>query len=316
MTIVVLDGHTLNPGDLSWDRVARLGELTIHARTPADEIVARSSNAEILLTNKTPLTAEILAQLPRLKCICVLATGVNVVDVAAARARGVVVCNVPEYSTQSVAQLVFALLLEMCHHVGQHDRLIHAGEWSRREWCFWETPQVELAGKTLGIVGYGRIGRRVAAIGRALGMSILAFSRTRREPASAELGWGTIDEVFAASDVVSLHIPLTPEVRGMVNARLLGSMKKDAFLINTARGALINDADLAAALREGKIAGAGLDVTTVEPINADNPLLAAPNCVITPHYAWATLAARKRLMGTTEENIAAFLAGKPQNVVN
>jgi glycerate dehydrogenase len=316
MTIGVLDGHTLNPGDISWEHVAALGEMTVHPRTPADQIVARSANADILMTNKVPITAETLAQLPRLKCICVLATGVNVVDVAAARGRGVVVCNVPEYSTQSVAQLVFALLLEMCHHVGRHYRLIHAGEWAKREWCFWETPQVELAGKTLGIVGYGRIGKNVAAIGRAMGMKVLAFSRTQREAASAELAWGSVEEIFAQADVVSLHLPLTPETKGMVNARLLGTMKRNAFLINTARGPLINDADLAAALHAGTLAGAALDVTSVEPINGDNPLLKAPNCIITPHYAWATLAARKRLMVTAEENVAAFLVGKPKNIVN
>jgi glycerate dehydrogenase len=326
MKIIVLDGHTLNPGDISWAEVARLGELAVHDRTAAGQVLARADDADILLTNKTPLTGDIIHALPRLRFVSVLATGVNVVDLAAARGRSlerggpVVVSNVPEYSTDSVAQLVFGLLLELCHRAGRHSDLVHAGEWSRREWCFWDMPLVELAGLTMGIVGFGRIGRRVGAIAHAFGMNVIGHSRrgpaSGNTPAYTGFSWGTLEEVFAQADVVSLHVPLTAENRGFVNARLLGLMKKDAYLINTARGSLINDADLAAALREGRIAGAGLDVATVEPINADNPLLAAPHCVMTPHFAWATLAARWRLMRETAANIAAFLAGAPRNVVN
>jgi glycerate dehydrogenase len=313
MTIVILDGHPLNPGDLSWESIERQASVTIHAGTPPEQIVSRAAEADIVMTNKVPLTAETLARLPRLKLICVLATGVNVVDTAAARARGVPVCNVPAYSTMSVAQTVFALLLELCQHVGVHDRMIHEGEWARRGWSFWVTPQVELAGKTLGIIGYGKIGEQVAAVGRALGMKVLAYSRTRK---GGDVEWGTIDEVFAGSDVVSLHVPLTPETRGLVNTRTLGLMRAGSYLINTARGAVVMEADLAAALRSGKLAGAGLDVASVEPINSDNPLLTAPNCVMTPHLAWATLAARRRCIEIAAGNVEAFLEGNPRNVVN
>ena len=316
MNIVVLDGHTLNPGDLSWDAIAKLGTLTVHPRTTAAELPARAAHADILLTNKVPLNAATINSLPNLKLISVLATGYNIIDTAAARARNIPVSNVPEYSTSSVAQLVFALLLEMCHHVGHHSDAIRAGEWPKREWCFWDTPLVELEGKTLGIVGYGRIGQRVGTIAQALGMKVLGHSRRQLGPTSPNFAWATIDQIFAKSDAISLHIPLTPENKGFVNARLLSQMKKDAYLINTARGPLLNDADLAAALHAGTLAGAALDVATVEPINPDNPLLTAPNCIITPHYAWATLAARKRLMQTTTQNLQAFLSGTPQHVVN
>ena len=318
MKIVVLDGHTLSPGDNPWDDIEKLGDLTVHPKTAADEIIGRSADADILLTNKTPLSAETIAQLPKLKFIAVLATGYNVVDVAAARERGIPVSNVPTYGTDSVAQFVFALLLEMCHHVGEHDSLVKDGEWRRRdEFCFWNHPLVELAGKTIGIVGFGRIGRRVGEIAHALGMSVLAHDPMDVAPPDYEpFARGSIEEVFAAADVVSLHCPQTEGNAGMVNADLLGRMKPGAMLINTARGGLVNQQDLRAALESGQLAGAAVDVVSEEPIDPENPLLGAPHCIITPHIAWAALAARKRLMKTIAENVAAFAEGSPINVVN
>jgi len=311
--IVVLDGHTANPGDLSWDPIHRLGELSIHDRTAPGDVVARAQGAEIVLTNKTVLSAETIAALPRLELICVLATGYNVVDVAAARARGIPVCNVPEYSTPNVAQAVFALLLELTNRTGHHDATVHAGRWvACPDFCYWDGDLVELAGLTFGIVGYGRIGRAVGQVARALGMNVIFYRRTPDgDPAAVDL-----DTLFRTSDVVSLHCPLTPDTKDLVNARRIETMKPTAFLLNTARGALVNEADLAAALHAGRIAGAGLDVLSVEPPSADNPLLTAPRCVITPHIAWATRDARRRLLDTTAGNVAAFVAGSPRNVVN
>jgi len=311
--IVVLDGHTANPGDLSWDPIHRLGELSIHDRTAPGDVVARAQGAEIVLTNKTVLSAEAIAALPRLELICVLATGYNVVDVAAARARGIPVCNVPEYSTPNVAQAVFALLLELTNKTGHHDATVHAGRWvACPDFCYWDGDLVELAGLTFGIVGYGRIGRAVGQVARALGMNVIFYRRTPDgDPAAVDL-----DTLFRTSDVVSLHCPLTPDTKDLVNARRIETMKPTAFLLNTARGALVNEADLAAALHAGRIAGAGLDVLSVEPPSADNPLLTAPRCVITPHIAWATRDARRRLLDTTAGNVAAFVAGSPRNVVN
>jgi glycerate dehydrogenase len=315
MKIVVLDGYTANPGDLSWEALDALGTLTVHDRTARAEIVPRARGAEIVLTNKTVLSRDVIASLPGLKCICVLATGYNVVDVAAAKEHGIVVCNVPEYSTPNVAQAVFALLLELTNRTGHHDRTVHEGRWAAcDDFCYWDGDLVELAGLTLGIVGYGRIGAAVARIGTAFGMRILAHRRS---------GTGTVeggehaalDRVFRESDVVSLHCPLTPDTKDLVNAVRLATMKRTAFLINTARGALVNEADLAAALDAGTIAGAGLDVLTVEPPPASNPLLGARNCVITPHIAWATRNARRRLIEATAANVRAFAAGQPRNVV-
>ncbi len=318
MKIVVLDGHTLNPGDNPWDEVAALGELTVYDRTPAELIVERTSEAEIVLTNKTPLTADTLVQLPRLCFIVELATGYDNIDVAAAGQRGIPVTNVPEYSTPSVAQHTMALLLELCNRVGEHAVAVKDGEWCRSpDFSFWHTGLVELAGLKLGIVGLGRIGGQVGVIARALGMEVLAYNRRNRvAPAGLPVTWLECPELFAAADVVTLHCPLTADNRGFVDRRLLGSMKRSAFLINTARGALVNEADLAAALDEGVIAGAALDVVSREPIESDNPLLRARNCLITPHLAWASLAARQRLMTTVAGNIRAFLAGSPVNVVN
>ncbi|HXQ24655.1 MAG TPA: D-2-hydroxyacid dehydrogenase [Candidatus Acidoferrales bacterium] len=307
MRIVVLDGYTLNPGDNPWDEVARLGELTVYERTPTEHIVPRARDADVILTNKTPLTAATLAQLPALRFISVLATGYNIVDTEAARRRGIPVSNVPEYGTDSVAQHVFALLLELCHHVGLHDSAVKSGEWTRSpDFCFWKSPPLELAGLTMGIIGFGRIGRRVGALAQALGMRVVTAGR----------GMADFWKVFSAADVVSLHCPLTSENAGFVNRELLQRMKPSAFFVNTARGGLVDERALAEALNAGVLAGAAVDVVAVEPMRADNPLLTARNCVITPHIAWASLAARRRLMATTVQNVAAFLAGQPINVVN
>jgi glycerate dehydrogenase len=313
MKITILDGWTTNPGDLSWESLARLGELTVHDRTAAGDIVPRAAGADVLLTNKTPLDAAALAALPGLKCIGMLATGYNVVDVAAARARGIPVCNVPEYGTPNVAQATFALLLELTNHVGRHAELVRAGRWTAcPDFCFWEGDLVELSGLALGIVGYGRIGRAVATIGRAFGMRILAHGRRPGDDAERV----DLDTLLRESDVVSLHCPLTPETREIIAAPSLAKMKPTALLLNTSRGPLVNEADLAAALDAGRIAGAGLDVLAVEPPPASNPLLRARNCIVTPHIAWATRAARRRLIAVTAENVRAFAAGAPQNVVN
>src|SRR5512143_551844 len=318
MRIVVLDGHTLNPGDNPWDDLARLGDLTVHERTPPTQVIERAAGAEIVLTNKTVLDAAALAELSALRFIAVLATGYNVVDVAAARARGVRVSNVPVYGSADVAQHTLALLLELCHRVGDHSRAVHEGAWSRApDFCFWLTPPRTLEGQTMGIVGYGRIGRQVAQLARALGMRVLASSRLAR-PSGGEPpdGWRTIPDLFAECDVISLHCPLTEDNAGFVNAALLARVRPGALLINAARGGLIDELALAAALGDGRLAGAALDVLSSEPPPPDHPLLHAPNCVITPHIGWASLAARRRLMAATVANVRAFLAGKPVNVVN
>jgi glycerate dehydrogenase len=316
MQIVILDGSTTNPGDLSWGAVEAMGPTTVYDRTPVGQIIERAVAAEVVLTNKTPLTADSLATLPRLKYVGVLATGVNVVDVAAARDRGIVVTNVPEYSTPNVAQATWALILELTNQVGLHAAGVRAGRWSASEdFCYQDSELVELAGLTLGLVGYGRIARAVAAIGRALGMKILVH---RRQPGrSADDGTDCVglDDLFARSDVVSLHCPLTAETAGLVNARRLGLMKPTAFLVNTARGGLVVEDDLAAALNAGRIAGAGLDVLSTEPPLDTNPLLRARACIITPHVAWATRNARARLIDVAAANLRAFVDGSPQNVV-
>jgi glycerate dehydrogenase len=317
MKIVCLDGYTLNPGDNPWDEVAKLGEFTCHDRTAPGQILERSRDAEVLLTNKTPLSAETLAQLPKLKFIGVLATGYNVVDVKAARARGVPVSNVPIYGTDAVAEYVFALLLNHLRQPQLHSDLVRQGEWARvNEWSFWRKPLAEVAGKTIGVVGFGRIGRRVGELAAAFKMKVLANDVFQGNPPSYPFAWRSVPELFAEADVISLHCNLTPENTGMVNRDLLRSMKKSAYLINTSRGPLIKDADLAEALQAGWIAGAALDVVTTEPIPADNPLLKAPNVTLTPHIAWAAVEARRRLTKVTAENIAAFQAGKPINLVN
>jgi glycerate dehydrogenase len=315
--IVVLDGYCLNPGDLSWDALRGFGELTVHDRTPAADVVSRAAAATMVLTNKTPLPREVLAQLADLKYIGVLATGYNIVDVEAACERGIVVSNVPTYGTASVAQFVFALLLELCHNVAMHAHAVRSGQWARsKDWSFWKAPLVELAGKTIGIVGFGRIGRQVARIADAMGMRVIANDTYQaNDPPYDGFSWAPLEDLLRDSDVVSLHSPLFPETRGMINAATIALMKPTAFLINTSRGPLIVDRDLAEALNSGRIAGAALDVLSAEPPAADNPLLSARNCMVTPHIAWATREARSRLMDVVVENIAAFLAGKPQNLV-
>ena len=317
MNIVCLDGFTLNPGDLSWAGFKGLGKFVCHDRTGADQIVPRAAGAEAVLTNKTPLSAATLAQLPQLRYIGVLATGYNVVDIDAAKKRRVVVTNVPTYGTDSVAQLVFALLLELCHRVGLHNDQVHRGEWSGSiDFTFRSSPLIELAGKTMGIVGLGRIGRRVAELAAAFGMKVI-FAEDR-PAADAPANWQPVplDDLFRQADVVSLHVPLTEATKNLVDARRLALMKPTAFLINTSRGPTVDEGALRAALVGKKLAGAGLDVLSVEPPPADHPLIGLDNCIITPHIAWSTLEARRRLMAVAAENLAAFLAGRAVNVVN
>jgi glycerate dehydrogenase len=319
MNIVVLDGFTLNPGDNPWDAIAGLGKLVVHERTPDDRIIERSRDATILLTNKTPLSADTIAQLPELRFIGVLATGYNVVDVVAARQRGIPVSNVPVYATHAVAQHVFSLLLALIHKPTPHDRAIRDGQWRERgDFCFWLSPLTELHGKTFGIIGFGRIGRAVGRLARAFGMHVLAYDVAHEDSALPEgvTRMETIEEICRHSDVISLHCPQTSDNTGFVNASLLSAMKPTAYFINTARGGLVNEQDLADALKNERLAGAALDVVSIEPITDDNLLLAAPNCILTPHIAWAAREARIRLMAGTAENIKAFQSGNPINVVN
>jgi len=318
MKIVVLDGHTLNPGDLDWTKLEQLGELTVYDRTSADKIVDRARDATIVLTNKTPITAEVITQLPSLKYIGVLATGYNVVDVDAAKQKGILVTNVPGYGAASVAQLSFALILELCHHVQRHSDGVMEGKWARSaDWSYWDYPLTELAGKSIGIIGFGNIGQKVADIATSFGMNILAQSRTQTNQSHRKnFRWVSIDELLQQSDVISIHCPLTEDTKGMFNTNTLKKMKPTAFLINTSRGPIVVDKDLADALNNNVIAGAGIDVLSVEPPPPDNPLFKAKNILITPHLAWATKEARKRLMNGVAENVVAFLSGKPINVVN
>jgi glycerate dehydrogenase len=315
--IVVLDGYTLNPGDNPWPSLDGIGELTAYDRTSREELLERAISADILLTNKTVLDKETLAQLPRLKFIAVLATGYNVVDVAAARQRGIPVSNVPTYGTDTVSQFAFAQILELCHHIGQHAASVAQGDWNRSpDWTYWKSPQVELSGKTLGIVGFGRIGQRTGAIGNALGMHILFNTLPPFPAVDYPAQSATLEKLFSEADVIALHCALNDSNFEFVNKTLLQRMKPTAFLVNNARGQLVNAADLAQALRDGVLAGAALDVLAVEPPKVDNPLLHAPNCLITPHIAWASLEARQRITQTTLVNIRAFLSGTPINVVN
>lgn len=314
--IVVLDGYTINPGDLSWSGLESLGNCVVHDRTPTGDILARIREADIVLTNKVVLSAGLIAGLPRLEYIGVLATGFNVVDVEAARSRNIPVTNIPTYGTQSVAQMVFAHLLNFTQRVGSHAESVAEGRWSKsRDWCYWDSPLIELDGLTLGVVGLGRIGRATARLARAFGMSVLAYDVTSVEPPE-DVRMVDFSVLLRESDVVSLHCPWTPETEGLINQERLALMKRTAILINTSRGALVNEPALAEALNNDQIAGAGLDVLTVEPPHADNPLLRAKNCQITPHIAWATRAARSRLLQTAVDNVASFLSGEPQNVVN
>jgi len=316
MKIVVLDGYTLNPGDLNWDELKSLGESEIYDRTPANEVVKRAAEAEIVLTNKAIVSREHIQALPSLKYIGVLATGYNIVDVAAARERNIPVANVPTYGTRSVAQHTFALLFELTQHAGHHAQTVRDSRWTKSpDFCYWDYPLVELEGLTMGIVGFGRIGRAVADLALAFGMKVLVTSATPKQvPAGVQ--FVDLETLLRQSDVVSLHCPLTPQTKNFVNRERLLLMKPTAFLLNTSRGPLIDEAALADALNSGRIAGAGLDVLSVEPPPGGNPLLQARNCLITPHIAWATRSARLRLMQAAVANIRAFLAGKPQNIVN
>lgn len=316
MNLVVLDGYATNPGDLSWSAFQSLGDCRVYDRTPPEDVVARAKDAELVLTNKTALPAEVLVQLPKLRYIGVLATGVNVVDLAAARERGICVTNVPGYGTRSVAQHTLALILELTNQAGLHSRDVREGRWARSpDWCYWDQPLVELDGRTLGIVGYGRIGRNVAELARAFGMKILAPSR-KTSAQEEGVTFVPLEQLLASSDIVSLHCPLTEDTRALIDAKALALMKPTAFLINTSRGPLIADEDLASALRQGLLAGAALDVLSVEPPPADHPLLSAPRCLITPHQAWATSSARKRLLETAARNVRAFLDGRAENKVS
>jgi glycerate dehydrogenase len=315
--IVVLDGYTLNPGDLSWERLGTLGHLTVHDRTPPELTVTRAKDAAIVLTNKVILNGHAIAQLPDLRYIGVLATGHNVVDLAAAKQRNIPVTNVPAYGTRSVAQAVFALLLELTNSTGHYSTTVRQGRWSRSpDFCFCDSSLVELDGRTLGIIGLGRIGRAVAEIARAFGMKVVSHNPGAARNPVEGVTQVDLDTLFRISDVISLHCPLTDTNKGLINEAHLALMKPSAFLINTARGALINERDLANALNTNRIAGAGLDVLSVEPPHPDNPMLTAKNCIITPHIAWATHAARRRLMDVVVENVNSFLAGRTQNRVN
>ncbi|HWZ88117.1 MAG TPA: D-2-hydroxyacid dehydrogenase [Polyangiaceae bacterium] len=319
--IVVLDGYTVNPGDNPWTPLAELGDLVVHDRSVASEVIERAGDANIVLTNKVLLDAATIAALPRLQGISVLATGVNAVDLNAATACGIAVCNVPSYSTASVAQHTIALLLELCHRVGLHDASVHAGHWQRSpDFSYWKSPLCELEGKRLGIVGYGAIGRRVAATARTLGMDVCAASLAHAALAPERDSEGItrldVDELFRTCDVISLHCPLTPQTRELVSRARLELMKPSAFLINTARGGLIDELALSAALDSGKLAGAALDVLSREPPSAENPLLQAKNCILTPHIAWTSLAARQRLLQVTVANVRALLSGAPIHVAN
>ena len=317
MNIVVLDGYTLNPGDLSWDALQKLGPCAIHDRTPPEQVVERARNAEVVLTNKALLPRDAIAALPKLKYIGVLATGYNVVDIAAAKECGIPVANIPDYGTHSVAQFTFALLLELAHHVGHHAQTVRDGRWVRSaDFCYWDSPLIELHGLTFGVIGFGKIGRATAKLADAFGMKVLVHNRSRPTDLPAHYEFVSLDELLTRSDVVSLHCPLTPENKHFINAERLARMKPTAFLLNTSRGPLLDEAAVANALNSGKIAGAAVDVVSVEPPKTDNPLFTAKNCLVTPHIAWATRAARARLMDVAVENIRAFIAGQARNVVN
>lgn len=317
MKIVVLDGYALNPGDLSWQGFRETGDLVVYDRTPAELVYERSSGAGIILTNKTILTGEMLRKLPDLKYVGVLATGYNVIDTAEAGRLGITVTNIPAYSTDSVAQLVFAFILELCFYVQRHSDSVHSGEWQRSaDFTYRHFPLTELASKTLGIIGFGSIGNKVSDIATAFGMNVVAYSRSHTDQSHrSNFRWVELPELFSVSDIVTVHCPLTPETKGLINAGRLAMMKKSSFLINTSRGPVVSEKDLAEALNTGVIAGAGLDVLSTEPPAEDNPLLTAKNCIITPHIAWATLEARTRLMEMAVANVKAFLSGKPVNVV-
>lgn len=320
MKIVVLDGYTENPGDLSWDALGKLGEVTVYDRTSYQDapiIAERIGDAEVVVINKTPITKATMDACPNIKLIAVLATGYNVVDYNYAREKGIPVVNVPAYGTMSVSQYSIALLLEICHHIGHHSQSVHEGKWSENiDWCYWDYPLIELDGKTMGIIGFGRIGQAEGRVAKALGMNVLAYDLYPNDAGRAIGEYVDLDTLYAKADVITLHCNLTPENTGMINKDSIAKMKDGVILINNARGQLINEQDVADALNSGKIAGAGLDVVYTEPIRADNPLLKAKNCIITPHISWAPVESRQRIMDCTVKNVQAFLDGVPINVVN
>ena len=316
--IVILDGNTLNPGDLSWSGFEKLGELTVYDRTSPEDILPRIGDSEIVITNKTPLTAETIASCPQIKYIGVLATGYNVVDTGAAKSASIPITNIPAYGTDAVAQHTIALLLEICNRVGHHSEAVQNGKWSNsKDFCFWDYPLMELANKTMGVIGYGRIGQATGRIAQALGMKVIAFDAHHNpELECATMSYTTLDELFSKSDVISLHCPLFSETEGIVNKPNIEKMKDGVIILNTSRGPLIVEKDLAEALDSGKVFAAAVDVVSFEPIKADNPLLKAKNCVITPHIAWASRESRARLMDIAVKNLEKFLGGSPENVVN
>lgn len=320
MKIVVLDGYTENPGDLSWDELGKLGELTVYDRTPVNdeaEIIRRIGDAEVVFTNKTPISKAVIDACPGMKFISMLATGYNVVDYVYAHEKGIPVTNVPSYGTASVAQFAIAMLLEICHHVAHHSDTVHQGKWSKSiDWCYWDYPLIELDGKTIGIIGFGRIGRQTGKIAKALGMKVLAYDNMENEAGKAIGDYVPLDTLLAQSDVIALHCPLFPDTQGIVNKNSIAKMKDGVILLNNSRGPLVVEQDLADALNSGKVYAAGLDVVGTEPINPDNPLLTAKNCIITPHISWAPKESRQRIMDCAVENVKAYIAGAPVNVVN
>ncbi len=320
MKIVVLDGYTENPGDLSWGELEKLGEVTVYDRTSLtdeDEVIARIGDAEMVYTNKTPITKKVIDACPNMKFISVLATGYNVIDYEYAKEKGIPVTNVPTYGTASVSQFAIALLLEVCHHIGHHSNTVHEGRWADCiDWCYWDYPLIELDGKTMGIIGFGRIGQSTGRIAKALGMKVLAYDRNENEYGKEIAEYVDLDTLLASSDVIALHCPLFPATQGMINKESIAKMKDGVILLNNSRGPLVVEQDLADALNSGKIAAAGLDVVSTEPILPDNPLLKAKNCIITPHISWAPKESRQRIMDCAVENAKAYLAGKPVNVVN
>jgi glycerate dehydrogenase len=320
MKIVILDGYTENPGDLSWEGFEKLGELRVYDRTSLvdnREIIERIGDAEAVIVNKTPVNAETLNACPSIRYIGVLATGYNIVDVAAARAKGIPVCNIPTYGTAAVGQFAIALLLEICHHIGYHDKAVHEGRWEHNpDWCFWDYPLIELADKTMGIIGFGRIGQTTGTIARALGMSVLAFDQYPNESGKSIARYVPLDQLLAQSDVIAVHCPLFPETQGIINKVNIAKMKDGVIILNNSRGPLVVEQDLADALNSGKVYAAGLDVVSTEPVRPDNPLLKAKNCIITPHISWAPRESRQRLMDIAVENLASFIRGKAINVVN
>ncbi len=320
MKIVVLDGYTENPGDLSWEGLEKFGELKVYDRsslTDPKEAIARIGDAQAVFTNKTPITAEVFNACPSIKFVGVLATGYNVVDVNAAREKGVPVCNIPAYGTAAVGQFAIALLLEICHHIGHHDKAVHEGKWENNaDWCFWDFPLIELAGKTLGVIGFGRIGQTTGAIAKAMDMKVIAYDSVTTDSGRQIAEYVSLDKLLADSDVIALHCPLFPETQGIINKANIAKMKDGVIILNNSRGPLVVEQDLADALNSGKVYAAGLDVVSSEPIKGNNPLLKAKNCFITPHISWASKESRQRLMDLAVSNLAAFVKGSPINVVN